>query len=70
MRELMPLVILTLAISPAGWAPLRPELNMREADRWAAGWVTTGIALFVGLGATIGRWMRWSIATSAGRWLE
>jgi Zn ribbon nucleic-acid-binding protein len=29
----------------AGWAPLLFGMNMRESDKWMAGWIVTGIAV-------------------------
>ena len=48
-RRIGPVLLTVVGIAAAGWAPLIFDINMSESDKWMAAWVTTGIALVVGI---------------------
>ncbi len=47
-RVLVPVVLTCAAIALLGWAPMIFDMNMRESDKPIAGWITSGIGVFVG----------------------
>lgn len=59
-RALLPHLLSFLLIATSGWFPLVFGLNMRERDKWLAGWIMLGIALFVGLLMLPGVFIKWS----------
>jgi DNA-directed RNA polymerase subunit RPC12/RpoP len=69
-KALLPHAIGFVVVAASGWIPLVFGLNMRERDKWLAGWIMTGIACFVALLMLPSVFIKWSTVKQGVRFSE